>query len=340
MNERERLHSVLRREPVDRVPVVSPTQTGTVDLMKASGAFWPQAHGDPRLMYELSLAAHTVAGLEGCRVPFDAAVDASAFGAGTSHESDRRQPAITQRPITSRELADIVPIPDPRRDGRAPAVLEAVSMLRHRLGSGSPVLCGVISSFTLACQLRGEADAMMDLVLDPDYLRVVLDKAFRWNVEYAQEAVRAGADVIVLVDATASGDLLGPDQFEEFAQPYEKRLVQAVRDAGAGSILHICGNTTLNLPLMRATGADGVSVDQSMDMRWVKRTLGPKVAAVGNVSPTDTLLFRSPQYVAEACKECIEAGTDILAPGCGFAPETPLANMRAMASVRMHHHQA
>jgi [methyl-Co(III) methylamine-specific corrinoid protein]:coenzyme M methyltransferase len=337
MEERKRLLSVLAREPVDRVPVVSPTQTGTVDLMKASGAFWPQANSDPRLMYELSLAGHAVAGLEGCRVPFDVAVDASAFGVITSHESERRQPAITGRPVTSRELAEIIPIPDPRRDGRAPVVLEAVSLLRERLGQTSPVLCGVISTFTLACQLRGEANAMMDLMIDPDYLRVVLEKAFRWDVEYAKEAVSSGADVIVLVDATASGDILGAEQFEEFAQPYEKRLVQVVRDAGAGSILHICGNTALNLPLMKGTGAEGISVDQCMDMRHVKRILGPGVAAVGNVSPTDTLLFRSPEYVVEECKECIEAGTDILAPGCGFAPETPLASMRAMASVRMSH---
>lgn len=339
MDERERLLAVLARESVDRVPVVSPTQTGTVDLMKASGAFWPQANDDPRLMYELSLAAHTVAGLEGCRVPFDVTVEASAFGAVTSHESERRQPAITGRPVTSRELVDIVPIPDPRRNGRAPVVLEAVSLLRERLGRTSPVLCGVISAFTLACQLRGEASAMMDLMLDPAYLRVVLDKAFRWNVEYAQEAVSAGADVIVIVDATASGDILSPEQFEEFAQPYEKRLVQVVRDAGARSVLHICGNTALNLHLMKGTGVDGISIDQSMDLRSVKRLLGPKVAVVGNVSPTDTLLFRSPEYVVEECRECIEAGTDVLAPGCGFAPETPLANMRAMASVRMPHHQ-
>jgi [methyl-Co(III) methanol-specific corrinoid protein]:coenzyme M methyltransferase len=99
-------------------------------------------------------------------VPFEASVDASAFGAVTSHESERRQPAITGRPITSRELADIVRIPDPRRDGRAPVVLEAVSMLRQRVGNESPVLCGAISAFTLASQLRGEADALMDLVID------------------------------------------------------------------------------------------------------------------------------------------------------------------------------
>jgi [methyl-Co(III) methanol-specific corrinoid protein]:coenzyme M methyltransferase len=101
--------------------------------------------------------------------------------------------------------------------------------------------------------------------------------------------------------------------------------------------LHICGNTTMNLPAMKATRTDGISVDQSMDMRSVKRVLGRDCAAVGNVSPTTTLLFLSPEFVTLECLECIEEGTDVLAPGCGFAPETPLANMRAMAAVRQPH---
>lgn len=337
MKERERLLAVLEHQPVDRVPVVSPTQTGTVDLMKASGAFWPQANEKADLMFQLSLAAHTVAGLEGCRVPFDAAVDASAFGAVTSHDTDRRQPAITGRPVSSRDSLDRLEVPDPHRDGRAPVVLEAVSLLRQALGDESPVMCGVISSFTLAGQLRGEAEALMELVTDPEFLKDILDKAARWDVEYAREAVKAGADVIVLVDATASGDILSPEQYQEFAFPHQQRIARAVRDAGAKCIMHICGNTTFNLPFMKATGVDGISVDQSMDMSKVKEVLGPDCAAVGNISPTTTLLFRSPEYVVEECKECIAAGTDILAPGCGFAPETPLENMKAMSSVRMQH---
>jgi [methyl-Co(III) methylamine-specific corrinoid protein]:coenzyme M methyltransferase len=330
MNERERLLAVLDHAPVDRIPAVSPTQTGTVDLMKASGAFWPKANEDPELMFRLSLAAHTIAGLEGCRVPFDAAVDASAFGAVTSMESDRQQPAITGRPVSSITSLDQLEVPDPRKDGRAPVVLGAVSKLRRALGSDSPVLCGVISSFTLAGQLRGESDAMMELMTDPEFLKAVLEKAVRWDIEFATAAVEAGADVIVLVDATSSGDILGPEQYEEFALPYQKRISRAVREAGAKSIMHICGNTTANLPFMKRAGADGIGVDQSMDMRDVKKVLGRDVAAVGNVSPTTTLLFRSPEYVMEESWDCIEAGTDVLAPGCGFAPETPLANMKAM----------
>jgi [methyl-Co(III) methanol-specific corrinoid protein]:coenzyme M methyltransferase len=36
-----------------------------------------------------------------------------------------------------------------------------------------------------------------------------------------------------------------------------------------------------------------------------------------------------------SCHKVLSAGTDVLAPGCGFAPRTPLANMQAMVrSVR------
>jgi uroporphyrinogen-III decarboxylase len=80
VNERERLYHALRMEPVDRVPCISTMQTATIELMKASASFWPEAHRDPSKMTRLALAANRFAGLESARVPFEAAVDASAFG--------------------------------------------------------------------------------------------------------------------------------------------------------------------------------------------------------------------------------------------------------------------
>ena len=36
---------------------------------------------------------------------------------------------------------------------------------------------------------------------------------------------------------------------------------------------------------------------------------------------------------AEA-KKCLEGGIDILAPGCGIAPKTPVRNIRALVEAR------
>lgn len=329
MNERERLLRVLDRQPVDRVPAVSPNQTATVDLMEASGAFWPEAHRRADLMTRLSLAAREVAGLEGCRVPFDQAVDASAFGARTVREAEDRPPVVAEPAVPVEDMGSL-DIPDPRRDGRAPVVLEAVRSLHSALGRESPVLCGVTGPFTLSCQLRGEAQAMMDLLTAPHLVAEAAEKAAEWCLVFSREIILSGADVIVLMDPSARGDVLSPEQYEEFALPYQKRVAAAVREAGARTILHICGDNGRNLEPMRRSGAHGVSVDQDTDLRTARSVLG-ETAVIGNV-PTSSLQFHSPEMVERECLECLQDGTDVLAPGCGLAPGTPLQNLQAMVA--------
>ncbi|MBC7107339.1 MAG: MtaA/CmuA family methyltransferase [Methanomassiliicoccales archaeon] len=331
MNEKERLISALRLEGVDRVPCACPLQTGTIDLMKITGAYWPDAHKDADLMTKLAIGAHDIAGIESVRVPFDVTVDASAFGAVTGKETIDRQPSIIQRPIKTPEDIDKIEIPDPYRNGRAPIVIEAVRKLSERMKE-TPVICAIISPFMLAGQLRGEQEAIMDIIKNPDFLKRVLEISARWGIEYSAAAIQAGADIIAMVDATSSGTVLGPSQYAEFAMPYQKMVADSIRKNGAYSILHICGNTTKNLKYMAQTGVNGISVDQQMDISWVKEQLKGKCATIGNVSPTSTLLKKSPADVEDEVRKCIEGGTDVVAPGCGFAPETPLENMRALVN--------
>jgi [methyl-Co(III) methanol-specific corrinoid protein]:coenzyme M methyltransferase len=53
------------------------------------------------------------------------------------------------------------------------------------------------------------------------------------------------------------------------------------------------------------------------------------VKILGNVSSKETLLFGTPEKVKAEAKKAIEAGVDLLEPGCGIAPPTPLANVKA-----------
>lgn len=336
LDERNRLFDVLNLEDVDRVPCVSPLQTGTIDLMKATGAYWPDANNDPGLMARLSLSAHTLGGIESVRVPFDVSVDATAFGALTGKEGIDRQPAILEAPIRSPEALEAAEIPDPTKAGRAPVVLESIRILAKEC-KDSPIICAIVSPFMLAGQLRGSQEAIMDVAMNPGFLKGILEKATEWDIVFAQAAMEAGADVIAMIDATSSGDVLGPPQYVDFAMPYQKRVVDAIKEAEGYSILHICGKTTKNMPFMVQTGAHGISVDQQMDIGWVKQQLKGKAATIGNVSPTSTLLFKKPADVVAESIRCIEAGTDILAPGCGFAPETPLENMQALSRTAREH---
>jgi MtaA/CmuA family methyltransferase len=330
MNPKQRLIGVLLREQMDRAPCVCPMQTGTLELMKVSGAFWPEAHEHPRAMCALSLAAHRVAGLESVRVPFEVSVEASAFGAETKDPGLVRRPTILEDRVPQREDFEGMEVPDPEKEGRAPVVLEALRSLSPR-AKGVPLICGIVSPHMLGFQLIGDQMAMMDMYNDPVFLKAVMHKAKSFVIAYATAAHDAGADIIALVDSYASGDFLSPQEYCEFAMPFQAKVCKEVGKLGVPVILHICGDTSDILAYMARTGANGLSIDEEVDIRPAKSLLGERTALLGNLRPTTTLLQGSTEEVAVATRRCLDMGIDAVAPGCGLALQTPMANIRAMA---------
>jgi MtaA/CmuA family methyltransferase len=329
MNEKERLVGILQREEVDAVPCISPMQTGILGLMQASGSFWPEAHRNPKKMADLALAANRFAGLESVRVPFETAVDASAFGVRIFDWGLRRQPMILERRIsTAEEFAEVI-VPDPHKDGMVPIVLEAIKDLKTR-APHLPIICGIMAPHMLAFELLGEQEALNMMVNDPALLKATLRKAQKFAIDYAEAAYEAGADVIALIDPLASGDFLSFQEYQEFAFPFHRKICDETEKLGIPVILHICGNTTKILPLIAQSGADGVSIDSSVDVLFAKRLLTGKSAVIGNVSTTEILLHGTEEKVRACTTECIAEGVDAVAPGCGLVLQTPLNNLKAM----------
>ncbi|MFA5313552.1 MAG: uroporphyrinogen decarboxylase family protein, partial [Methanomassiliicoccales archaeon] len=200
MTEKERLFGALDRTSIDRVPCASPLQTGTVDLMERSHAYWPEANNEPKAMARLAKASHTFAGIESVRVPFDITVDASAFGARTGMEQIDRQPAVIAPVFGELDISMGIGIPDPLRDGRSPVLLDAIrDLASDRDLRDTPVICGVTGPFMLSCQLRGMERAMIDVAVEPEAFIRLLNAAAEWCGLFIDEAVRAGADVIALI---------------------------------------------------------------------------------------------------------------------------------------------
>lgn len=69
----------------------------------------------------------------------------------------------------------------------------------------------------------------------------------------------------------------------------------------------------------------------------MKERVRGKATAIGNVGPTTTLLYGTPDNVAQETRACVEAGADVVVPGCGFALETPLENTKAMVVAARTH---
>jgi [methyl-Co(III) methanol-specific corrinoid protein]:coenzyme M methyltransferase len=331
MSSKELIIDILQGDGREEVPFMSPLQTGTLDLMKLTGSYWPDAHHDSSAMARLAAGAHTFAGMDNVRVPFDMLVGASAFGAEIGMGTVDRQLALIGSPIAGAKDLESIDVPDPHSVRRSLVVLEAVEKLSRRC-EDVMVVAGMVCPFTLTTQLNGYHQALMNLYREPDLIRDIIEPAAEWCVSYSSACIEAGADAVAFIDGMASNEIIGPPQYAEFALPSQRKVFDSVRGAGALSILHICGRVFENIDLMVESGADGVSIDQEMEVSWVKEKVQGKTALLGNVSPFGALLRRGPEEVRMEALKCIDDGVDILSPGCGFAPHTPLENMRALVS--------
>ncbi|OPX64718.1 MAG: Methylcobamide:CoM methyltransferase MtbA [Methanomassiliicoccales archaeon PtaB.Bin215] len=238
-----------------------------------------------------------------------------------------KHPYVSWHPLADHEKLDVALVPDPRKDGRSPVVLEAVRMLS---GGRVPVLCAVTAPFTLTCMLRGERETMMDLIVDPTYIHNVMALAEKFSLSFVEAAVEEGADVIVIEDTWASGEILSMQQYEEFALPGERTLTSKVRELGASSILQQCGHPMLNLPLMARCGTNGILVHQMVDLKEARGKLGDDIALVGNIDP-ENMVLQPPERIMELSMKCMSDGIDVLSPACGLDPTASLRNLQAMA---------
>ncbi|MGD1060976.1 MAG: MtaA/CmuA family methyltransferase [Methanomassiliicoccales archaeon] len=336
MNPHERLLACLRQEAIDRMPAACPLQTGTLDLMRLTGASWPQAHFDSAQMAHLSAGASTYAGFESARIPFDVVVDAEALGANLGGANEHTAPFVMVPRIIEKGDIGALDVSSPETRGRVPMLLDAIRRLK-RLVPDVPVICAHHAPFTLAAQLRGEERSMMDIATDPDFFLRLIEVTTRWSVELNGVLTDAGAEVITVMDAEANNFILGPREFERFALPGEKAVAKAIARKGACSVLHICSDIGLTTEMMVSTGVNALSIGQGTSIRETRAKVRDRCAIIGNVNPGTTLAEGTPAEVAADTLRCIHEGVDIAAPGCGFSPRTPLVNMIAMTSSILSH---
>lgn len=284
-----------------------------------------EAVTQPDILARVLYSAYRFYGYDLVMVFSDTMVEAEAMGAQVLIPDDE-DPFLLEPPRVSKlEPAE------PNKDGRMPVVLEATRRLRALLEDEAPILTSLKGPFSLASFLRGIDRFLEDLLTDPgrahEYLRIAADN----QVAYAEAIVKAGG-MPFIGDPVASGSLVSPDMFREFARPYLEQLIRSVHQSGAKAGLHICGETMVLLADMAATRADFLSIDE-MDLARARQEVGQSTVLMGNVS-TKLVLEGTAEQVAAAAKECLERGGQnlILSTSCDVPAETPKENVQAVVA--------
>ena len=245
----ERVRRRLRGEPVDRPPNFD------IYMQRAAhhvGRPLSRYYLDHRVLVEANLAVLEAFDLDIVQAISDPYREASDLGLDVLWPEDSlplRRAILLQAPEDAASLKLVAPEDGRRMTDR----LEAVRLLRERVGDDVPVMGWVEGAFALASVLRGDTNLLLDIHDRPEWLKELLDRLVEVGVAFARAQVAAGAHVIGLGDSM--GSLVSPRQYRAFVLPYEQRVFAAVKEAGAIPRLHICGDTSHIVADMATSGA-------------------------------------------------------------------------------------
>ena len=325
MNSYQRVLARLQGQPVDRPPNFNIYMTFAADLIGQPLARYYQ---DYRVLVEANLAILEDFESDIVQAISDPYREAADFGLDVIFP-ENSLPINTTPLLEKPEDLSLLKIPDPYNSPRMRDRLEAVRLLREKVGGEVPIMGWVEGALAEAIDLRGMMNLMTDLIQRPEWVMELLEICGELSVRFSLAQMEAGADIIGLGDAAASQ--ISPAMYSRFALPYEQKVFSQVHNAGGIGRLHICGDTNKILPDMVASGAKIIDLDWMVDMSAAVNQFGDQVSFCGNIDPVAVLLQGTPEEVYRATLTNLNAGGihSICAAGCEVPTNTPHENLAA-----------
>lgn len=211
--------------------------------------------------------------------------------------------------------------------------LEAAEMCLEKYGDEVGVSVTLPGAFSAASGLLPVAKLLRAARKKPEQTHRLLKVCNEAVKLVCQEFLKIGATPF-LCDPAASGTIIDEKEFREFSLPYTKEVFQFCHDINGGAGYHICGDTTKLTQAMSESGCDMLSVDDAVDLAYVKGVCGDRLPLIGNVSPNATMMLGDRDDIYRNIKENLKAAYDspcgyIIATGCDIPLPASLDNVQA-----------
>lgn len=328
MNSRERVLKALAYQKSDRVPVVPFIITFAA---KYGGSKFIEYATKSNILAQCQIEVARRFRIDAVYVDSDPIIEIEAMGAKVRYAEDESPSALEPAVKNQKDLV-LLKQPNPEEDGRLPIWINAIKILREKVGGEFAVFANVNGPFQAAAQLLGMLETAKCMRRSPEILLELLDLTTQTISNFMKAEIRAGADAIILGDPMSSSSVISPREFEQFSAPYIRKIV---KQAEVPIILHICGDTTRIIDKMVETGARYLELDWSIDMNQVRKKHGNTIGLIGNVNPT-LFLTGTPEVVEDNCRRAVESagltGAFILGTGCELPKDTPYANLDRMVA--------
>jgi len=322
MNPRERVMAALRGDPVDRPPVsfwghFYHRESSARDLVDATVEFqneygWDWIKLNPRKHYHVEPWGVTY----------------------RYYNSATQKPTLERWPV--HQAADWAAITErPHDQGAFGEQLDAVHLLRRTVPEEIPVIQTVFTPLAVLGEMVEEpGELRLHLRTQPNAVRGALEAVTRTYERYVAEVAAQGVDGIYFATVDwASRDLLSPEEYREWARPYDLRVLEVVKDLPF-NVMHVCKRRNLlfefaDYPVQAFSWAATDPLNPTLADALAKM---PGVM-MGGISHEESILERSPQAVLQELRQgfTMTGGRRwLVAPGCSIPPATPAANLEAV----------
>ncbi len=209
--------------------------------------------------------------------------------------------------------------------------LDCIRRLRELAGPDIPIIETVFNPLSQVKRLVAKGMEVVHLRRYPRQLRAALELITTTTIDFVTAALEAGADGIFYAIQHARADLLSVDEYREYLQPLDLRILEAARH-GTFNLLHLHGlNTYFDLVADYPVHA----------LNWHDRETGPTLAAgaqrfaglvVGGLSQED-MVTGNPTSIGQLVQTALTemGGRRVcLSTGCVLPTVAPWGNIRAL----------
>jgi len=255
--------------------------------------------------------------------------ETSAFGAPIEFIPEG-VPKCLKNIVSTTEDVKNLKNPDVYKAERTLDRIKGAEYYQQFLKGNTPLIGWIEGPLASAADLAGVSEMLLQLMVDPDFSNLLLDKCVVTAKDFALAQIRAGCDVIGMGDAICSQ--IDVQTYSTFVKERQKEIIDFIHENGGLVKLHICGNITHLLPKINDLNVDILDLDWQVDLEETYNIVGSQVIRCGNINPVD-IQDLSVEELKNASKQLCDKEKDrkfILSGGCEITVNTPPENLQAM----------
>lgn len=326
INKKKLFENLVKGEPLERTlfrPILMHFAA------RFSGRTYAEFASDYKVLVDCNLRAMEAFDTDMVGLISDPYRETAAFGAKISFP-DEKVPRCEELIVNSLEDIKALKNPDVYKNNRTLDRIKGAELFQKELKGEVPVIGWIEGPLAEACDLAGLSNMLLQLMIDPDFSNILLDKCMITARDFAEAQINAGCDIIGMGDAICSQ--IDAAFYNTYVKDRHREIIDFIHKKGAKVKLHICGNITHLLPSLAELKIDILDIDHMVNLETSFEIVGPDIIRCGNIDPL-FILNKTSEEIKNACNDILqkEKGRKyILSAGCEVCLNTPIENLQAM----------